>query len=64
MLILTRRIAETLVIGGEVTVTILQAHGDRVRIGVNAPREMTVRRKEAYGVGPPSLGQRGRDAHR
>ncbi len=47
MLILTRRTAETLVIGQSVTVTVLNIKGDRVRIGVNAPLDVTVRRKEA-----------------
>ena len=46
MLILTRRRAETAVIGDSVTVTVLDINGDRVRIGVNAPRDVIVNREE------------------
>lgn len=48
MLILTRRIAETLMIGDEVTVTILGVKGNQVRIGVNAPKTVEVHREEIY----------------
>ena len=48
MLVLTRRTNETLMIGGEVTVTVLGIKGNQVRIGVNAPREVAVHRKEIY----------------
>jgi carbon storage regulator len=48
MLILTRRQAETLMIGDSVTVTVLDIKGDRVRIGVNAPRDVIVNRKEIF----------------
>jgi len=48
MLILTRRQAETLVIGDSVTVTVLDIKGDRVRIGVNAPRDVIVNREEIF----------------
>lgn len=44
MLILTRRPMQTLTIGSEVTVTVLEIRGNRVRIGVNAPRDTTVLR--------------------
>ena len=46
MLILTRRINESLVIGDDVTVTILGVKGNQVRIGVDAPRDVSVHREE------------------
>lgn len=48
MLILTRRVGESLVIGDEVNVTVLGVKGNQVRIGVNAPRDVAVHREEIY----------------
>jgi carbon storage regulator len=46
MLVLTRRVGESVLIGGEIEVTLLDIKGDRVRIGVNAPRETRIQRAE------------------
>lgn len=48
MLILTRRVGEALMIGDEVAVTILGVKGNQVRIGVRAPKHVTVHREEIY----------------
>lgn len=48
MLILTRRVNETLNIGDDVQVTVLGVKGNQVRIGINAPRDVAVHREEIY----------------
>ena len=48
MLILTRRVGETLMVGDEVTVTVLGVKGNQFRIGVNAPKEIAVHREVIY----------------
>lgn len=48
MLILTRRVGETIMIGEDIAVTILGVTGNQVRVGVNAPKEVSVHREEIY----------------
>ena len=48
MLILTRRVGETVMIGNEVTVTVLGVKGNQVRIGINAPKNVAVHREEIF----------------
>ncbi len=48
MLILTRRVGETLIIGEDVTVTVLGIKGNQVRIGVKAPKDVSVHREEIF----------------
>lgn len=48
MLILTRRVGETIVIGDDVIITVLGIKGNQVRIGINAPKDVSVHREEIY----------------
>ena len=48
MLILTRRVGETLMVGDDVSVTVLGVKGSQVRIGINAPKDVGVHREEIY----------------
>ena len=59
MLILTRRVGESLMIGDEVIVTVLGIRGNQVRIGVNAPKEIPVHREEIY----ERIQNEGHDSH-
>jgi carbon storage regulator len=62
MLILTRRVGETVMIGNEVTVTVLGVKGNQVRIGVNAPKDVAVHREEIYERIKREEDQEGRSA--
>lgn len=64
MLSLTRRIGETIMIGDELSVTVLDVNHSQVRIGISAPREIPVHREEVYErikTGEPYLGPRSSD---
>jgi carbon storage regulator len=59
MLILTRRIGESIVIGEDVVVTVLRVKGGQVRLGVAAPAALRVRREELQGRAPPEATREG-----
>ena len=60
MLILTRRVGETLMIGDSVTVTILGVKGNQVRVGITAPKDVAVHREEIFQrIGREAAGQGG-----
>ena len=48
MLILTRRVSETLIIGDDITISVLSVKGNQVRIGIEAPKDTSVHREEIY----------------
>ena len=48
MLILTRRAGETVMIGSDITITVLGVKGNQVRVGINAPKDVAVHREEIY----------------
>ena len=48
MLVLTRRAGESVVIGDDIVITVLEARGDVIRLGINAPRDVQVHREEVY----------------
>jgi carbon storage regulator len=54
MLVLTRRVNERIVIGDDVTVTVLEVRGDQVRLGIEAPRDVKVFREEVLHRGGPA----------
>ena len=62
MLVVTRKVEESILIGDDVEVMILGVSGDKVRIGINAPREIEVFRKEIKDSGPHNGGDRGDQA--
>jgi len=48
MLVLTRRLGETVIMNGEISITVIGLKGDRVKLGINAPKEVTVDRQEIH----------------
>lgn len=48
MLILTRKVGESLLIGDDVSITVLSVRGSQVKIGINAPKDVSVHREEIY----------------
>jgi carbon storage regulator len=48
MLVLSRKLGESIVIGSDITITVLEVRGDQIRLGIDAPRSVTVHREEVY----------------
>lgn len=48
MLVLSRKKGESLIIGGDITITVLEVQSDKIKIGIDAPKEVTILRKELY----------------
>ena len=59
MLVLTRRLGQTIVIDDNISITVLAASGDRVRLGINAPRDVAVDRQEIHDRRSQSTGESG-----
>lgn len=55
MLILTRRVGETLQIGNDISVTVVEVNGNQVRIGIAAPKDVAIMRDDAKNDNPPPL---------
>ena len=53
MLVLTRHVHQSIVIGHDVVVTVLEVRGDQVRLGITAPKEIQVHREEVFARSPP-----------
>lgn len=64
MLVLTRRIDESIIVGNEITITVLEVRGDQVRIGIQAPRSVQVHREEVFRQIEEENAQAARSAER